>query len=381
MTVLQVFVIVVSMYKAQKYRFYPTKDQQVLLAQTFGCVRVAYNYLLHYRTEEFYKKQHKVGYNDSSKKLTELKKQEEYSWLNEVSSVPLQQAARNLQTAFVKFWKHGAKYPRFKKKSSKQSAVFASSAFQYKDGKIYLAKSKTPLKIRWSKDLPSEPSTVIVSKDPSDRYFISIRCEFEPNLLRENKKSIGVDLGIKDIIVTSTGFKSGNPKLTKKYQGVLKHQQQILAKKKKGSSNFHKQRIKVARVHAKIADTRLDFTHKLTTKLIRENQTICVEDLSVKNMVKNRKLSKSISDANWGELVRQLEYKALWYGRELIRIDKWFPSSKKCSNKRCGHILDKLDLSVRKWACPKCNQEHDRDINASRNILAAGMAVSACGVT
>lgn len=367
------------MIKAQKYRFYPTKEQEQLLAQTFGCVRVVYNKLLEYRKDSFFKEKKKVDYPESSKVLTELKNKEEFSWLNDVSAVPLQQTLRHLQTAYKNFWDKRAKYPTFKKKHSKQSAEFSKSAFTFKDGKLYIAKSKEHLNIVWSKELPSEPSTITISKDPFGRYFVSMRCEFEPVKLKTNNKTIGVDLGIKDAIVTSDNQKSGNPKFTKKYETKLTYHQRKLSKKKKGSSNFNKAKRKVAKIHAKIADSRRDFTHKLTTKLIRDNQTICVEDLAVKNMIRNPKLSKHIADVNWGEIVRQLKYKAEWYGRNLIVIDRFFPSSKQCSN--CNWVVDKLTLDIRRWKCPKCSTEHDRDINASKNILAAGLAVSACGAT
>jgi putative transposase len=190
---------------------------------------------------------------------------------------------------------------------------------------------------------------------------------------------VGIDVGIKDVVVTSEGMASGNPRNTAKHAARLAKYQKRLARKQKGSNNRRKAKLKVARVHAKIADRRRDFTHNLTTTLIRENQVICVENLAVKNMVKNPTLAKSINDANWGELVRQLEYKAGWYGRTVVAIDRWFPSSKRCSC--CGYTIDKLDLATRQWACPECNTLHDRDVNAARNIKAAGLAVLACGET
>ncbi len=190
-------------------------------------------------------------------------------------------------------------------------------------------------------------------------------------------KSIGLDMGITSLITTSDGIKIANPKHFKYLRSKLRRVQKSLSRKQKGSNNRHKQRLKVAKVHGQISDARKDFLHKLTTQLVRENQTIVVEDLAIKNMVKNHKLANSISDASWGELVRQLAYKCQWYGRELVKIDRWFPSSKRCGN--CGHIIEKLPLDVRQWNCPKCGINHDRDINASKNILAAGLAVLVCG--
>jgi len=199
--------------------------------------------------------------------------------------------------------------------------------------------------------------------------------EIEP--LPESPNSIGIDLGITSLIALSNGDKVANPKSFKAKRHKLRKAQKALSRKQKGSKNRHKARLKVAKVHAQISDARLDFLHKLTTQLVRENQVIAVEDLAVKNMVKNRKLALAISDASWGELVRQLEYKCDWYGRNFVKIDRWFPSSKRCGN--CGHIVDKLPLQVREWDCPKCDSHHDRDVNAAKNILAAGLAVSVCG--
>lgn len=363
--------------RAYKYRIYPTTEQVHLLEQTFGCVRFIYNSILKWRTDAFYMEQKKVNYNACSSKLTELKKEPELSWLNDVSCVPLQQSLRHQQTAFKNFFEGRAKYPTFKKKRSKQSAEFTKSAFKYSDGQIFIAKSKEPVNVRWSRDLPSEPTTITISRDSAGRYFVSCLCRFEPKSLPISKKTVGIDLGLKDLVITSDGFKSGNPRYTKRYAKKLAKAQRVLSKKKKGSANFHKAKIKVARIQAKISDCRRDFTHKLTTQLVNENQVISCESLSVKNMVRNRKLSKAISDANWSELVRQLIYKAEWHGRTVVKIDKWYPSSKRCNN--CGHVVDSLPLHVRSWQCPVCKTQLDRDHNAALNIKAVGQAVLACG--
>jgi len=359
--------------RAYKYRFYPDSEQRQNLAQTFGCVRFTYNYMLNLRTEAFYKHGEKVNYHDTSFLLANMKKNSSAPWLNDVSSVPLQQGLRHLHTAFLNFWSKRSGYPKFKRKYDKQSATYAANAFKWDGNNLKLAKQKEPLNIRWSRQFTGKPSTVTVSKDRVGRYFVSILVEEDIQPLPPVKNQVGVDLGIKDVIVTSDGFKSGSPAYTRKYEKKLAKAQRNLAKKKKCSKNREKARLKVARIHAKIADSRRDFTHKLTTKLVRENNIICIETLAVKNMVKNRCLAKSISDSGWGELTRQLEYKSDWYGRKLIAIDRWFPSSKRCFD--CGHINDNLQLSDRNWACAECGVEHDRDINASRNILAAGLAV------
>lgn len=365
--------------RAFKYRFYPSPDQIVLLERTFGCVRFVYNTILKWRTDAFYNDGESIHYNAASARLTALKK--EFDWLREVSSVPLQQAIRHQQAAFKNFFDGRAKYPTFKKKRRRQSATYASSAFTYRDGQLFLAKSDTPLDVRWSQALPGTPSSLTISKDGAGRYFVSCLCTVDAQALPVSPNTIGIDLGLKDLFVTSDGFKSGNPKYTQKYAAKLARLQRRLAKKAKGSKNRAKARLKVAHVHAKIADCRRDATHKATRKLINENQVVCVESLAVKNMIKHPTLAKSIADANWGELIRQLIYKGQWAGRSVVEIDRWFPSSKRCPTKRCGFVNETLPLNVRHWTCPSCGTAHDRDIAAAINIKAAGLAVFASGVT
>jgi putative transposase len=370
------------MERAFKYRVYPTPEQETLLRRTLGCVRLVYNKALAHRTEAWYERQERVDYIQSSAQLTLWKKEEELQFLNEVSCVPLQQGLRNLQKAFGNFWAGRAKYPNFKKKRHGGSAEFTKSGFRWKDGQVFLAKCTEALPIRWSRQLPKgcEPSTITVKLDACGRWFVSLLVDditLKP--LPVAMQSVGIDLGITSLLALSTGEKVSNPKHFNRLRKKLKRVQKALSRKVKGSNNRHKARLKVARVHAQISDSRQDFLHKLTTRLVRENQTIAVEDLAVRNMVKNHKLSRSISDASWGELVRQLTYKAAWYGRNLVKIDRWFPSSKRCGN--CGHIVDKLPLSIREWTCLSCRTVHDRDLNAANNILAAGLAVSVCGAT
>ena len=367
------------MLKAFKYRFYPTPVQETLLRRTMGCARLVYNRALAARTEGWYERQERIDYIKTSALLTQWKKQDDLQFLNEVSCVPLQQGLRHLQKAFANFWAGTAKYPNFKKKHKGSSAEFTKSAFKLKDGQVWLAKCTEALPIRWSRQLPKgcEPSTITVKLDASGRFHVSVLVDTVIEPLPKTDKSIGLDVGITSLIATSNGDKIANPRHFKRLRTKLKQVQKSLSRKEKGSNNRHKQRQKVAKVHAQITDSRKDFLHKLTTQLVNENQTIVVEDLAIKNMVSNHKLAQSISDASWGELIRQLAYKCEWYGRELIKIDRWFPSSKRCGN--CGHIVDKMPLNVREWDCPKCGINHDRDINASKNILAAGLAVSVCG--
>jgi len=367
--------------KAFKYRFYPTSEQETLLRRTMGCARLVYNKALAARTEAWYKRQERVGYAETSAMLTQWKKQEDLQFLNEVSCVPVQQGLRHLQTAFTNFFAGRSKYPNFKKKHHGGNAEFTKSAFKWRDGQVYLAKCAEPLAIRWSRNIPecAQPSTITVKLSPSGRWTVSLLVDVQIETLPESPNQIGLDLGITSLIALSNGEKVANPKAFKAKRRKLRKAQKALSRKKKGSNNRHKARLKVAKVHAEISDARNDFLHKLTTRLVRENQMIAVEDLSVKNMVKNHKLALAISDASWSELVRQLEYKCDWYGRTFVKIDRWFPSSKRCGH--CGHIVDKLPLNIREWDCPKCNTHHDRDINAAKNILAAGLAVNVCGAT
>lgn len=365
--------------RAYKYRFYPTPEQAQTLARTFGCVRYVYNWGLRTRTDAYYQRKEHLFYEHLSVGLTALKRQEEVAWLQEVSSVPLQQGLRHLESAFRNFFDGRAKYPTFKKKHGHQAATYASSAFKWDGTHLTLAKMDAPLGIRWSRPLPKDakPSTVTITKDRAGRYFVSFLVEEDIQPLPVSPKTVGIDLGLHDVVTLSTGEKTGNERYFLKDEKKLARAQRRHAKKQKGGKNRGKARHKVARIHARIADRRRDFLHKLTTGLIRDNQVVCVESLQVKNMMQNHCLAKAIADVGWGELIRQLQYKAAWYGRAVVAIDKFYPSSKRCH--ACGHILDSLDLDVRQWTCPECGTVHDRDTNAALNIQAAGLAVYACG--
>ncbi len=372
--------------RAYKYRWYPTDEQKRILARTFGCARFVYNWALRLRTDAYYQEQKRVSYDETSALLTALKKQPEYSWLNEVSSVPTQQALRHLDRAFRNFFEGRAEYPKFHSRHGEQAAEYTTSAFKWDGTALTLAKMEEPLSIVWSRPLPKgcKPTTVTVTKDTAGRYFVSILVEEEIKPLPVVNKQVGLDLGLKSMVVLSTGEQVGNPQFFRKDEKKLAKAQRRLAKKKKGSKNRAKARLKVARLHARIGDRRRDYQHKLSTRIVHSLpapqaglQVICIESLSVKNMLGNHHLAKSISDVGWGEFVRQLEYKAQWYGRTLVKIDKWYPSSKRCSH--CGYVLDSLSLDVRFWMCPECHTFHDRDLNAAKNVLAEGLSVSACG--
>lgn len=366
--------------RAFKYRFYPTPEQADLLNRTFGCVRYVYNRALAERSKAWTQEQRRVTHAETDKWLTGWKRDPETAWLTEPSKGPLQATLRDLQGAYVNFWQKRAKYPRFKsKRRGNASATFYANCFSWRDGALKLAKMTAPLDIRWSRPLPEAAATssVTVSRDPAGRWFVSILCEDTVTALPPSTAQVGVDAGITSLLTLSTGEKVTNPRHEKRDRERLAKAQRRLARKAKGSKNRAKARLKVARIHARITDRRRDHLHKLSTRIIRENQTVIIEDLTVRNMVRNHCLARAISDASWSELRRQLEYKADWYGRTLIAIDRWYPSSKTCSG--CGHIVSKMPLHVREWVCPACGAIHDRDVNAAQVILAAGLAVAACG--
>ncbi|MBM0224598.1 transposase [Micromonospora sp. ATA51] len=370
--------------RAFRYRFYPSAEQAGQLNRTFGCVRLVYNRALEARTRAWVVDRQRTTYVQSSAWLTEWKRTQELAFLNEVSSVPLQQTLRHLQAGFAAFWDKRSRYPRFKsKRKSRASAEFTCSAFRWRDGQLTLAKMDAPLNIVWSRPLPegAEPSTVTVSRDAAGRWFVSLLVE-DPTVkpLPPVAAEVGVDAGITSLITLSHPLagvsdehgKVANPRYGQADRRKLAKAQRDLARKQDGSANRAKARMKVARIHARIADRRRDHLHKLTTRLVRENQTVVIEDLSVRTMLRNRRLARVISDASWSQFRSMLEYKAQWYGREVIPVDRWYPSSKTCSV--CGRINTTLALNVRAWTCPDCGAEHDRDINAAKNILAAGLA-------
>nr|WP_031161405.1 RNA-guided endonuclease TnpB family protein [Streptosporangium roseum] len=368
--------------RAFKFRFYPTPGQAEELARTFGCARLVYNKALEERTRAYTLEGRKVSYVQSSAALTEWKRAEELAFLNEVSSVPLQQALRHLQAAFANFFAKRAKYPTFKsRKKSRLSAEYTRSAFTYRDGRITLAKMGGPLRIVWSRPLPegADPSTVTVSKDAAGRWFVSILCQDTIRPLDPAGGVVGIDAGITSLLtlsrpipgLTDAAGKIASPRHERADRRRLARAQRALARKDKGSNNRAKAKLTVARAHARITDRRRDHLHKLTTSIVRENQVIAIEDLTVRNMVRNHSLARAISDASWRQMRTMLEYKAAWYGRELVVVDRWFPSSKLCS--ACGTIQRSMPLNVRDWVCA-CGAAHDRDVNAARNILAAGLA-------
>lgn len=356
-----------------QYRFYPTDQQRQRLAQLFGCVRVVWNDAL-----AICKQADKLpGYNKLSALLTQSKKNEDREWLKCVSSVPLQQSIRNLDVAYRNFFnsrngkRKGGKIgsPNFKKKTNQQSAEFTKAAFSLKNGKVYLAKIGD-LKPVWSRELPSEPSSVTVIKDCANRYFLSFVVEIQPVQLNAKNQSIGIDLGIKTFAVMSNGEKAYSPN----YQTIdykIRKLQQKLARQQKGSSRRNITRLRIARLHNQIADLRKDFLHKLSTKIVGENQTIVLEDLNVSGMVKHRKLARAISQQGWREFRTLCEAKSEKFDRNFQVISRWEPTSQICSD--CGFRWGTVDLSIRSILCLNCGVEQDRDENASRNIEMVGI--------
>jgi putative transposase len=311
--------------------------------------------------------------------LTGWKREPELAFLGEVSSVPLQQTLRHLQGAFTNFWEKRAKYPTFKtKRRSRASAEYTKSAFRYRDGALTLAKMVEPLAIRWSRPLPegAEPSTVTVFRDSAGRWHVSLLCEVTVQDGPPTDAVVGIDAGVTSLVALSSGEKVTNPRHERADRVRLARAQRAHARTQRGSANREKARRRVARVHARITDRRRDHLHKLPTRLVRENQAVVIEDLQVRNMLANHSLARAISDAGWRELRTMVEYKCRWYGRDLVVVDRWFPSSKACS--ACGAVRDGLPLNVREWTC-RCGAHHDRDVNAARTIRAAGLAVLACG--
>lgn len=361
--------------RAYKFRFYPTPEQAEQLTRTFGCARFTYNHFLRVRADAFFKDKKRIGYAETCRMLTALKQRPETEWLNEVSNVCLQQSLRNLDVAFRNFFQKRTKYPTFKSKHGPQSARYMSNGFRIKDGELWLAKQDAPLNVRWSRKLPSVPSSVTVSRDCAGRYFVSCLCEEDIQPLPVTTNVVGVDLGLKDALITSEGRRIANPQFLLSISKRLTTAQRRLSRKQKGSKNRAKARVKVARLHVRVSDARNDWSNKLTTQLVRENQVISAESLAVKNMLRNRSLARAIADVGWSEIVRKLEYKAAWYGRTFVQIDRFYPSSKRCSC--CGHTLKSLDLAARAWTCPECSTTHDRDINAAVNIREAGLAIIA----
>jgi len=356
--------------RAYKYRLYPTEEQKVFLDKHFGCCRFIYNHFLALRKETWEKDKQTISGFECKRQLRTLKK--EFPWLKEVNSQSLQDAVLNLEKSYRRFFKGLASYPNFREKRNRQCFA-APQHFRIEDSYIYIPKFDTGIKIKLHREMTGIQKSLAISKTPTGKYFVSITCETVVEKLPFVEQQIGVDLGLSRFASLSTGEKVEHPKLLRQSEKQLKRLQRKLSRKQKGSMNRDKTRLLVALKHEKIANQRRDFLHKLSSRLINENQVVCIEDLSVKGMVRNRHLSKAISDSGWGEFVRQVKYKADWYGRTVKEIPKFYPSSKTCSI--CGFVYGGLTLSERFWTCPSCSAVHDRDDNASNVILNVGQGM------
>lgn len=356
--------------KTYRFRIFPTKEQEVLLNQHFGHSRWVYNHFLNERKEQYQKDKKSDNYYKQSATLTKLKKEEETKWLKEVNSQTLQFAIRSLDTAFLNFFRGNAQFPRFK--SRKHKNTFTIPQFgRVENGKIIIPKFKEGIKVKIHREVKGKIGKMNITKTPTGKYYVSIFTEQEVEDLPKTNKQVGIDLGLKDFVITSDNKKFKNNRYTKKYAKQLKKAQQHLSRKQKGSNGFEKQKLKVAKIHEKIASCRLDTLHKVSIELVKNYDLISVEDLNVKGMIKNHKLSKHIADASWGNFVTLLQYKCDWYGKELVKINRFYPSSKTCGD--CGWINQELKLSDREWTCNSCGVIHDRDVNASKNILKEGL--------
>jgi putative transposase len=354
-----------------KFRLDPTDDQIELLNKHFGSVRFVYNYFLNQRKEEYLNNKKTLNYYDQAKELTQLKKKEETKWLKEINSQTLQFSLNCLDLSYQGFFNKRTNFPNFKSKRSRNS--FAIPQFvKVKNGKLFIPKFKG-IKMIMERKIEGKIGKATISRTPTGKYFVSILTEKEYNPVPSTGKKVGIDLGLKDFLVLSTGSKIKNGRFLKHYEKNLKLNQKHLSRKTKGSNRYERQRIKVARIHEKISNSRMDLIHKTSLDLVKNFDVIYLEDLNIKGMVKNHKLAKSISDVSWGKFIEVLTYKALWNDKEVIHIDRFFPSSKTCNS--CGWINNSLTLKDRSWIC-KCGKELDRDLNAAKNILNEGLRLN-----
>ena len=362
--------------KTYKFRIYPSAEQEVLLAKHFGCSRLVYNHFLNERKEQYQKDKKSDNYYAQARSLTDIKKKEETKWLKEVNSQTLQFALRSLDTAFLNFFRGNAQFPKFK--SRKHKNTFTIPQFgTVSNGLLFIPKFKDGIKVKLHREVKGKIGKMSITKTPTGKYYVSIFTEQVIEELPKTNKQVGIDLGLKDFVITSDNKKFKNNRYTKKYARELKKAQQHLSRKQKCSNGFEKQKLKVAKIHEKIASCRLDTLHKVSRKLVNEFDVIVCEDLNVKGMIKNHKLSKHIADASWGNFVTLLQYKCNWYGKELVKVNRFYPSSKTCGD--CGWINQNLKLSDREWTCKSCGVIHDRDVNASRNILKEGLKIISAG--
>lgn len=365
------------MLKAYKYRLYPNKQQIEQIQKTFGCCRFVYNQTLAHRKDLYENKKESMNKIACNNYVNQILKKE-YEWLKEVDKFALTNSVYNMDSAYQKFFKEHSGYPKFKSKRDNKKSYTTNITGNNIEVSFERSRIKLP-KLKWIKakvhrEFVGKIKSATISQNSSGKYFVSILVETEYTSIESTGCMVGIDLGIKDLLITSDGEKFDNIHTTKKYEDKLAKEQRRLSHKVKGSKNWNKQRIKVARIHEKIHNTRIDNLHKISHKLVNENQVIVSEDLAVSNMVKNHNLAKAISDCGWYELTRQISYKSDWNNRQYIKIGRFYASSQTCNC--CGYVNSNTkDLSVREWICPKCGAIHDRDINAAKNILNEGLRI------
>lgn len=358
-------------HRAYRFRFYPTAAQRRLLARDLGAARWVWNAGLSWRGDAWRADRARVTGVDFSRELTWLKRLEPYAWLAEVNSTVLTQKLRDLDAAFAAFFAKRARYPRFKRRSSAQAVRYQLDQRRlpaiYEPGARLVLPKIGAIKVRWSRLPVGAPRMATVTRDAAGRWFVALGVEESIAALPATGAAVGVDLGVKDLYVTSDGQRSGNPRKLRARLRHLRRLSRSVSRKRKGSERWRRANTRLARLHAKIADSRRDWLQKHSTALIRQADVIAIEDLNVRGMLKNRRLSRSIADASWGALRQMIEYKAAWHGKQVLYADRFAPTSKTCG--ACGHRLEHLALHQRRWSCPACGADHDRDLNAAHNIL------------
>jgi putative transposase len=361
-----------TIFKSFKFRIYPSKEQEVLLAKHFGANRFVFNHYLNKRKESYLEDKKSLNYYDNANDLTQLKKDENYIWLKEINSQSLQSGLRNLDTAYNKFFRKQTKFPRFKSKYDRQSFKIPQNVLIV-ENKLTIPKFKEGIKINLHREIEGKIIFATISKSTTGNYYVSLTCEVQHQPYEKTGSKVGIDTGIKDLAILSDGTTYENIRSLKTKLKKLKYNQRQLSKKVKGSSSRNKQRKNLAIVHEKITNVRKDYLHKVSTEIIKNHDVICIEDLAVKIIMKNHKLAQAMSDVALGTFYSMLEYKSKWNDKTIIKIDRFFPSSKMCSN--CGWINQDLTLNIREWTCPSCGEKHDRDFNASKNILKQGLKI------
>jgi len=362
-----------TIFKSFKFRIYPNKDQEILLAKHFGANRFVFNYYLNKRKESYLGEDKKsLNYYDNANDLTQLKKNDDYIWLKEINSQSLQSGLRNLDTAYNKFFRKQTKFPRFKSKYDRQSFKIPQNVLIV-ENRLTIPKFKEGIKINLHREIEGKIIFATISKSTTGNYYVSLTCEVNHIPFDKTNSKVGIDTGIKDLAILSDGTTYENIRSLKTKLKKLKYNQRQLSKKIKGSSSRNKQRKNLAVIHQKITNIRKDYLHKVSTEIVKNHDIISVEDLGVKNIMKNHKLAQAMSDVSLGLFYNMLEYKANWNDKTIIKIDRFFPSSKMCSN--CGWINQDLTLNIREWSCPSCGEKHDRDFNASKNILKQGLKI------